>query len=99
MVSVHRKTLKPHRAEKSLRGPLIERRSKLRPTQLDRVKAKDPARAMPSSFIEEISRTLKTRIPATFEAVTAIACRGSDRAKSARITTVEQAMPGKAMDE
>ena len=80
-------------------GAVIVRHSSAAPTQLEKRNASEPASAMPFIFIGAISAAEKISVPKTLAAVVHIAARGSDRANSARMITVEQAMPGRPTAE
>lgn len=83
-----------HRIEKSDRGYESLRRSRNRPIALENVNANELASAMPFIRIGRTRAAENANVPATLAAVIVIACFGRERANSARMTTVEQAMPG-----
>lgn len=78
-------------------GTDIERQSRNPPTALENKNANELASAMPFIFIGPVSAAENASVPSTLAAVVVIAAFGSDRANSARMITVEQAMPGSPM--
>ena len=88
-----------HCAVISFSGAAMLRRSMKMPTQLENVNARELASAMPFILMGSTSAAENASVPATLAPVMHMACLGSDRANSARITTVEQAMPGRPSAE